>query len=182
MDSLEAIDAYSLYGTFLYHFTTVLRIPTQLAEDWARAFSRVCKTLITALELPEAPDKNAKVMRAAKWYSAFPQVIWPRWPQNLHILQLRLNLFLNGNYKSLISHWHRDVIQQRRRRRKPSNDTIEARTVRAVSEILDGDISRGLRIIDGKGSAPLDDTIVIEQMIEKHPRAEENVVFRGFSI
>ena len=60
VDSLKAIDAYSLSDTFLCPFTTVLRIPTQLAEDWARAFSRVCKTLITALELPEAPDKNAK--------------------------------------------------------------------------------------------------------------------------
>ena len=108
MDSLEAIDAYSLNDTILYPFTTVLQIPTQLAEDWARAFSRVCKTLITALELPEAPDKNAKVMRAAKWYSAFPQVILRQpgrvGPKNLHILQLRLHQFLNGNYKSLISH------------------------------------------------------------------------------
>ena len=60
VDSLEAIDAYCLSDTFLCPFTTVLRIQTQLAEDWARAFSRVCETLITALELPEAPDKNAK--------------------------------------------------------------------------------------------------------------------------
>ena len=89
---------------------------------------------------------------------------WPHWPQKpAH----------PSAPTTLISHWHRDVIKQRSRRRKPSNDTIEARTARAVSEILDSDISRGLRIIDGKGSAPLDNAAVIELMIEKHPRVEE---------
>jgi len=103
-DNPSAIDPFSLDDTFQCPFTTVLRIPPSVAEDWARVYSRASKDLADAIELSDDdPTKDIQLARAAKWYSVLPQMIL-REPgrmghKDIHILQLRLHQFLNGNLR-----------------------------------------------------------------------------------
>ena len=178
----SALDLFSFDDTFLCPFTTVLHVPSGAAEDWARTFANVTKDLLDACALPLAdPSRRAKIILASKWYGILPQIILRspgRGPEkDTKIIKLRLHQFVSGNFKSLVGHWAKDVQKQHARSRKPRNDTIEARTTRAVKDILDGDISRGLRITDGHGCTPLDDPAIRQQMKDKHPAPAEEVAW-----
>ena len=182
VDDKTALASFSFSDTFLCPFTTVLHVPSGAAEDWARALGRVTKSLMGACDLPLAdPTRRAEINLASKWYSGLPQIIL-RSPGRGHlkdtkIIKLRLHQFLNGNFKVVVQHWVQDVQRQHARTRKPRNDTIEARTARAVKDILGGDISRGLRITDGHGCAPLDDPAIRQQMKDKHPPAPVGAIW-----
>jgi hypothetical protein len=158
-DDKTALASSNFNDTFLCPFMTVLHVPSGAAEDWARAFGRVTKDLVDACALPLAdPTRRGEIVLASKWYSGLPQIIL-RSPGRGHIkdtkiVKLRLHQFINGNFKVLVQHWVHDVQKQHARTRKPRNDTIEARTARAVKDIFGGDISRGLRITAVLPSTP----------------------------
>ena len=149
-NDISALDRFNLKDTFQCPFMTVERLPLFAVEEWAQAYSRVAKDLLDACDLPVGdPRRRAEIARAAKWYSALPQLIL-REPgrshaKNTHIIKLRLRQFLGGNFKPLVHHWFLDARKQHGRARKPRKDSHEDRIKRAVSEILSGDISRGLR-------------------------------------
>ena len=160
----------------------MLTIPNSAIEDWARVFSRVSHSLIDAVKLPLGTlGRKSAIARASKLYFILPQAIL-RHPgrsylQNSNIVRLRLDQFLRGDFNVLLNHWAKDVLKERRRIRKPRNDSEEKQIGRASGLITSGSISRGLRIIEGSGCAPTDDPTIRAQMITKHPRANNDTVW-----
>ena len=172
------MEPFNIEDTFINSFSGVLRVPQGAWEDWATAFSKVAKNLNDACELPASdPMRPRHILLAAKWYSAFPQLILrepSRGPEaDVRLIKLRLHQFLTGNYADLIGHWVKDVRKQRKRSRRPQGETSVQRVRRAADLVLCGDIARGLRLVDSHGIAPHDDEAVQAQMKEKHPIPEE---------
>ena len=150
-DDETAIDLFNFGDTFLCPFTTVLFVPFSASEDWARAYSFVCKNLMDANLLPSSdPTRHQRIIRWSLWFSGLPQIILRtsgRGPmKDTTIIKMRLHQLLNGNFKALLTHWARYGLKHRARIRKPRKDTSDARTSRAVNDILSGDVSRGLRL------------------------------------
>jgi hypothetical protein len=72
-DDEAAIDLFNFGDTFLCSFTSVLFIPYSVTEDWARAFSLVCKNLMDACALPPSdPTRRQRIIRWSLWYSGLP--------------------------------------------------------------------------------------------------------------
>jgi len=129
--TLSTTRSYAPSPQFFESQPSWLKTGLELSQGYARLLSLHSNYPKPQIKMQKSCEPRSGTVHSLRLYS-----VWPRWPRN-RALQLRLHQFLSGNYKPLTSHWHRDVIKQRNRRRKPSNDTIEARTVRAVSEILD---------------------------------------------
>ena len=108
----------------------MLTIPNSAIEDWARVFSRVSHSLIDAVKLSFGTlGRKSAIARASKLYFILPQAIL-RHPgrsylQNSNIVRLRLDQFLRGDFNVLLNHWAKDVLKERRRIRKPRNDSEE---------------------------------------------------------
>ena len=182
LNDLSSLDAFNMTDLCLNPFTSMLRVPSSVAEDWARVYYVVTSTLIEACDLPVSdPSRREHILRAAKWYCGLPQ-LFLRQPgrsaeKNVNIIKLRLHQFLTGNYSDLVSHWYKDVVKQRARSRSHRAESSEQRVKRASDLILSGEIGRGLRIIDSNGCAPHDDVRVQEQMKQKHPTPNPTAVW-----
>ena len=75
-NDISALDPFNIEDTFINPFSGVLRVPQSAWADWATAFSKVSNDLINACELPtDDPMRTKRILQAAKWYSALPQLI-----------------------------------------------------------------------------------------------------------
>ena len=101
LNDLSSLDAFNMTDLCLNPFTSMLRVPSSVAEDWARGYYVVTSTLVAACDLPVSdPSRREHILRAAKWYCGLPQ-LFLRQPgrsaeKNVNIIKLRLYQFLTG--------------------------------------------------------------------------------------
>ena len=134
----------------------------------------------TAIEATESkgPGRASKIEIAARNYLAMPQMFF-RKASNLSkkkqetLILMRLEKFNNGDFKFLYEDMQRDQDKATSQNRVFPAETAE-RTIRtAMNHIYEGDMQRGISLVEGFGRADPDDENIVTQMFDKHPRNAE---------
>ena len=139
-------------------------------NDHAAAFAKVTRDLKEAIT---SQDK-ASLATAARWYLSYPQLFF-RNPgsdnkRNVRTIKVRLQTFLSGDYRKVVTFWRKDFDKALAKQRHKSPDTPENRAEQAVKLADKGFISRAAGKIHSKGRADGAE----EQMARKHPTTPEH--------
>ena len=194
-DMLSAVDSVPIDDLVLNVMPQIEKIPNEFIEAWGTAFEKVCAQFRDCINTGEVRENDTVAMRHLKWYLGLHQFLLCKRPRNRIKRRQRRNrhdpegsylaerflMLAERRYKDLIEAWRRDREAylrsrsrgaQRQRDRPLAQNDLQAqrRVARKCSQFIrEYHISRGIKQLEGNGV--VEATMVVDQMLEKHPKA-----------
>ena len=176
MDDINAINYFNMETCNQSPFTHMPQLPYSLTNYWGIVAARIVGMLLDAIDSEDSPERSTRLNAAFRWYCAFPQILFRtsrNYRRDTNIIKTRLLSFINGEFGSLLNYWQADIKKDMLKQKKNKPDSIERRVTLGIKLIKEGFMSKGIRIIEGNGTAEKDDENIFEQMVQKHPK--ENI-------
>ena len=130
--SLECVDAFPLHDFLCSPFNHVAFIHVSHQENWARCYHRITRAMLEAVE-SVGPERDRLLRTATRWYTGMPQILLRRGN-----IGTRLQLFLAGEYDTLIDEWARDAEKEEAKRRPSRPDTSQRRLNQCLDLVRKG--------------------------------------------